>query len=159
MKLRPRRLWPRTERPPDLRRPPQMQARSRYDVAAQGFDDRRSCEGSDDPDADEGRPCRPALFRDNAAYPCGYARPQPRGAASFPGRPGAKPQPTAVQSGQGLRPGESIGRGVRVMVNFFIHRPIFASSIAIIMMLAGAICYFLLPVSQFPDITPPQVVV
>ncbi|RWE88654.1 multidrug efflux RND transporter permease subunit [Mesorhizobium sp.] len=45
------------------------------------------------------------------------------------------------------------------MVNFFIHRPIFASSIAIIMMLAGAICYFLLPVSQFPDITPPQVVV
>ncbi|RWC11346.1 MAG: efflux RND transporter permease subunit, partial [Mesorhizobium sp.] len=45
------------------------------------------------------------------------------------------------------------------MVNFFIHRPIFASSIAIIMVLAGAICYFLLPVSQFPDITPPQVVV
>ena len=27
------------------------------------------------------------------------------------------------------------------------------------MVLAGAICYFLLPVSQFPDITPPQVVV
>src|ERR1700754_2747054 len=45
------------------------------------------------------------------------------------------------------------------MVGFFIHRPIFASSIAIIMVLAGAICYFLLPVSQFPDITPPQVVV
>jgi hydrophobe/amphiphile efflux-1 (HAE1) family protein len=45
------------------------------------------------------------------------------------------------------------------MVNFFIQRPIFASSIAIIMVLAGAICYFLLPVSQFPDITPPQVVV
>lgn len=45
------------------------------------------------------------------------------------------------------------------MVNFFIHRPIFASSIAVIMVLAGAICYFLLPVSQFPDITPPQVVV
>ncbi|RWN58106.1 multidrug efflux RND transporter permease subunit [Mesorhizobium sp.] len=45
------------------------------------------------------------------------------------------------------------------MVNFFINRPIFASSIAIIMVLAGTICYFLLPVSQFPDITPPQVVV
>ncbi|CDX61431.1 multidrug efflux system protein [Mesorhizobium plurifarium] len=45
------------------------------------------------------------------------------------------------------------------MVNFFIHRPIFASAIAIIMVLAGAIAYFLLPVSQFPDITPPQVVV
>lgn len=45
------------------------------------------------------------------------------------------------------------------MVNFFIHRPIFASAIAVIMVLAGAICYFLLPVSQLPDVTPPQVVV
>jgi multidrug efflux pump subunit AcrB len=45
------------------------------------------------------------------------------------------------------------------MVNFFIQRPIFASAIAIVMVLAGAICYFLLPVAQFPDITPPQVVV
>ena len=27
------------------------------------------------------------------------------------------------------------------------------------MVLAGTICYFLLPVSQFPDVTPPQVVV
>jgi HAE1 family hydrophobic/amphiphilic exporter-1 len=45
------------------------------------------------------------------------------------------------------------------MVSFFTHRPIFSSSIAVIMVLAGAICYFLLPVSQFPDITPPQVVV
>src|SRR6202789_4068197 len=45
------------------------------------------------------------------------------------------------------------------MVNFFIQRPIFASSIAVVMVLAGAICYFLLPVSQFPNITPPQVVV
>lgn len=45
------------------------------------------------------------------------------------------------------------------MVGFFIQRPIFASAIAIIMVLAGGICYFLLPVSQFPDITPPQIVV
>ena len=45
------------------------------------------------------------------------------------------------------------------MVNYFIQRPIFASAIAIVMVLAGAICYFLLPVSQFPNITPPQVVV
>ncbi len=45
------------------------------------------------------------------------------------------------------------------MVGFFIQRPIFASSIAAIMVLAGAICYFLLPVSQFPEITPPQIVV
>jgi hydrophobe/amphiphile efflux-1 (HAE1) family protein len=45
------------------------------------------------------------------------------------------------------------------MIAFFIRRPVFASSVAIIMVLAGSICYFLLPVSQFPDITPPQVVV
>jgi hydrophobe/amphiphile efflux-1 (HAE1) family protein len=45
------------------------------------------------------------------------------------------------------------------VVGFFIQRPIFASAIAIIMLLAGSICYFLLPVSQFPEITPPQVVV
>src|ERR1700709_790800 len=45
------------------------------------------------------------------------------------------------------------------MVSFFIHRPIFASSIAVIMVLAGALAYCLRPVSQFPAITPPQVVV
>jgi HAE1 family hydrophobic/amphiphilic exporter-1 len=45
------------------------------------------------------------------------------------------------------------------MVGFFTERPVFASAIAVIMVLAGSICYFLLPISQFPDITPPQVVV
>jgi HAE1 family hydrophobic/amphiphilic exporter-1 len=45
------------------------------------------------------------------------------------------------------------------MVNFFIQRPVFASAIAGIMVLAGLICYQLLPVAQFPNITPPQVVV
>ncbi len=45
------------------------------------------------------------------------------------------------------------------MVSFFINRPVFASAIAGIMVLAGLICYQLLPVAQFPDITPPQVVV
>jgi hydrophobe/amphiphile efflux-1 (HAE1) family protein len=45
------------------------------------------------------------------------------------------------------------------MVSFFIQRPIFASALAMVMVLAGAICYFMLPVAQFPNITPPQVVV
>jgi hydrophobe/amphiphile efflux-1 (HAE1) family protein len=43
------------------------------------------------------------------------------------------------------------------MVKFFIERPIFSSAIAIIMVLAGLIAYQLLPVAQFPEITPPQV--
>ncbi len=45
------------------------------------------------------------------------------------------------------------------MISFFIRRPIFASSIAIIMVLTGLISFRLLPVSQFPDITPPEVTV
>ncbi len=45
------------------------------------------------------------------------------------------------------------------MVNFFIHRPVFASVIAVIMVLTGLIAYSQLPIAQFPDITPPQVVV
>src|SRR5690348_8343037 len=45
------------------------------------------------------------------------------------------------------------------MVKFFIERPVFASSIAIIMVLAGLICWAILPVAQFPEITPPQVIV
>jgi multidrug efflux pump subunit AcrB len=45
------------------------------------------------------------------------------------------------------------------MVDFFIERPIFSSAVAIIMVLAGIIGYLLLPVAQFPEITPPQVVV
>src|SRR5262249_53441417 len=47
----------------------------------------------------------------------------------------------------------------RIMVAFFIERPIFASAIAVIMVLAGGICYFLLPGSPFSEIAPPQVVV
>ena len=39
------------------------------------------------------------------------------------------------------------------MVNFFIHRPIFASSIAIIMVLAGAIALRFLPIAQLPEVT------
>jgi len=42
---------------------------------------------------------------------------------------------------------------------FFIDRPIFAAVIAIIITLVGAISYFFLPVSQYPDIVPPTVTV
>lgn len=45
------------------------------------------------------------------------------------------------------------------MISFFIRRPIFATSIAIIMVLTGLISFRFLPVSQFPDITPPEVTV
>jgi HAE1 family hydrophobic/amphiphilic exporter-1 len=43
------------------------------------------------------------------------------------------------------------------MVNFFIGRPIFASVLALLMLLVGGICIRVLPVSLYPDIVPPQV--
>lgn len=42
---------------------------------------------------------------------------------------------------------------------FFITRPIFAGVLAVIITIIGAISYFRLPVSQYPDVIPPQVVV
>ena len=43
------------------------------------------------------------------------------------------------------------------MVNFFIGRPIFATVLALLMLLIGGICLFLLPISQYPQIIPAQV--
>ena len=43
------------------------------------------------------------------------------------------------------------------MVNFFIERPIFATVLAVLMLLIGGICARLLPISQYPQITPAQV--
>ncbi|MDE5929929.1 MAG: efflux RND transporter permease subunit, partial [Muribaculaceae bacterium] len=42
---------------------------------------------------------------------------------------------------------------------FFIERPIFAIVIAVAMVLAGALTFNKLPVAQYPDITPPTVMV
>jgi hydrophobe/amphiphile efflux-1 (HAE1) family protein len=46
-----------------------------------------------------------------------------------------------------------------VFVNFFIDRPIFASVLAIVIVVAGAVAIPFLPIAMFPEITPPQVVV
>src|SRR3954453_4700840 len=43
------------------------------------------------------------------------------------------------------------------MSRFFIDRPIFASVLSIIITLAGGIAVFTLPISQYPEITPPTV--
>ena len=43
--------------------------------------------------------------------------------------------------------------------SFFITRPHFAAVIALVMVLAGIIASFVLPISQYPDITPPQIIV
>jgi len=40
---------------------------------------------------------------------------------------------------------------------FFIERPIFANVIAIITIIIGLVCFFILPVSQYPPIVPPTI--
>ena len=42
-------------------------------------------------------------------------------------------------------------------MDFFITRPIFASAIALIMILAGAVSMFVLPTAEYPPLAPPQV--
>ena len=42
-------------------------------------------------------------------------------------------------------------------MNFFIQRPIFAMSIALVMILAGVICMLVLPIAQYPPLVPSQV--
>ncbi|MGB2336286.1 MAG: efflux RND transporter permease subunit, partial [Alcanivorax sp.] len=43
------------------------------------------------------------------------------------------------------------------MARFFIDRPIFAWVIAIIMMMAGALAIYTLPIEQYPTVAPPEV--
>ncbi|MCA9143051.1 MAG: efflux RND transporter permease subunit, partial [Planctomycetales bacterium] len=43
--------------------------------------------------------------------------------------------------------------------HFFIERPIFASVLSFLIVLVGGITYFSLPVSQYPPVAPPQIVV
>jgi hydrophobe/amphiphile efflux-1 (HAE1) family protein len=44
-----------------------------------------------------------------------------------------------------------------MLSKFFIHRPIFASVISVLIVIAGVVCVPLLPIAQYPDITPPVI--
>jgi multidrug efflux pump subunit AcrB len=44
-----------------------------------------------------------------------------------------------------------------VISRFFIHRPIFAAVLSIVIVLAGGVAIPTLPIAQYPDITPPTV--
>jgi hydrophobe/amphiphile efflux-1 (HAE1) family protein len=46
-----------------------------------------------------------------------------------------------------------------VLSHFFIDRPIFASVLSILFVLAGGVAVFTLPVAQYPEVTPPTVLV
>ncbi len=45
------------------------------------------------------------------------------------------------------------------MSRFFIYRPVFAAVIAILIVIAGLVAAFILPVSQYPEIAPPTVTI
>lgn len=40
---------------------------------------------------------------------------------------------------------------------FFIHRPKFAFVVSILMMLAGLLCLSKMPVSEYPEVSPPTI--
>ncbi len=46
-----------------------------------------------------------------------------------------------------------------MFVDFFIHRPVFATVCALMIILVGAVCIPLLPISMYPTLAPPQVMV
>ena len=43
--------------------------------------------------------------------------------------------------------------------HFFVDRPVFATVLSIVITIVGGIAYFVLPVTQYPDIAPPTIVV
>ncbi len=44
-----------------------------------------------------------------------------------------------------------------MIAEFFVDRPIFATVISVVFVLAGGVAVFTLPVAQYPDVTPPTV--
>ena len=46
-----------------------------------------------------------------------------------------------------------------MVARFFVDRPIFATVISLVIMLAGGVAVFTLPIAQYPDVTPPTVLV
>jgi HAE1 family hydrophobic/amphiphilic exporter-1 len=50
-------------------------------------------------------------------------------------------------------------RGSILFVDFFIHRPVFATVCALLIILAGAVCIPNLPVAMYPTLAPPQITV
>src|SRR5436305_2119036 len=48
---------------------------------------------------------------------------------------------------------------ITVIARFFVDRPVFATVISVVITLAGAVAVFTLPVAQYPEVTPPTVLV
>jgi HAE1 family hydrophobic/amphiphilic exporter-1 len=68
----------------------------------------------------------------------------------------ARSEPSIAQGFAEIRKLKTEGRS-SMFVNFFIQRPVFASVCALLILLAGIAVIPTLPISQFPDLAPPQV--
>src|SRR5687767_4784642 len=44
-----------------------------------------------------------------------------------------------------------------MLSRFFIHRPVFAAVLSILIVVLGAVAYFTLPVAEYPELAPPIV--
>lgn len=43
--------------------------------------------------------------------------------------------------------------------HFFIERPVFAGVLSLLLLVAGAVCAFVLPIAEYPEVSPPTIVV
>src|SRR5436305_9032618 len=48
---------------------------------------------------------------------------------------------------------------ITVIARFFVDRPVFSTVISVVITLAGAVAVFTLPIAQYPEVTPPTVLV
>src|SRR5262249_45003974 len=46
-----------------------------------------------------------------------------------------------------------------MIARFFVDRPVFATVISVVLLLAGLVAAFTLPIAQYPEVTPPTVLV
>src|SRR5947209_6163893 len=72
---------------------------------------------------------------------------------------GLESYPTSQTAPRGrvFAPGQ--WREITVLARFFVDRPVFATVISVVIVLAGAVAVFTLPVAQYPEVTPPTVLV
>ena len=73
-------------------------------------------------------------------------------------RPGMKVAPTVAPMAQDST-ADTCGALNMNFSRFFIDRPIFAAVLSIVVFLAGGIAMFALPISEYPEVVPPSIVV
>src|SRR6185503_19101285 len=133
-------------------RAPAGPVRARAHHRRDGAGDRRAAERGA---AERGRALRLGRRRGQ-----GGAAPDPRRRLDRPGLGGAR-RPQARRQGDRRQPGAAPSQRFRrfQVSKFFIHRPIFAGVIAIIIVIAGLVSAKLLAVAQYPEIAPPTVLI